>query len=134
MLLRPAGGLQIYYVDAGVRGCIANAKHYHLVYHETSPQGRGCEEISRQGLTIATDRAAKDCIRVDPELWVETLRKSTMREQFHDNLVSWRDALAALIEMGQAEGLFDQRLDPQVSAAQFYDGLPGLVGERLGIT
>ena len=87
---------------------------------------------------------------MDRELWVGTLRKSTMREQFHDNRVSWRDALAALIEMGQAEGLFDQRLDSKVSAlvfiaaflglelqravapeladaAQFYDGLPGLI-------
>jgi len=74
--------------------------------------------------------AAEESMRVDLELWAETLRNSRMRGQFHDNLVSWRDALAALIEMGQAEGLFDQRLDPKASGLVFIAAFLGLELQR----
>ena len=126
------------------------------VIEEMKGQRTGLEILDFLGerfFGLLAQPGAEETMRVDLELWAETLRNSRMRQQFHDNLVSWRDALAALIEMGQAEGLFDQRLDSKVSALvfiaaflglelqqavapelvdapQFYDAVRGLIGRE----
>lgn len=61
----------------------------------------------------------EESIRVDVELWAETLRNPKMQEVFHRSILNWRDAVAALIEKGQAEGLFPASLDPGDCATVF---------------
>ncbi len=61
-----------------------------------------------------------------PELWAETLRNPEMSEHTRRSMRGWRDALAALIEKGQEEGLFDQEIDPKACAMVLiatYEGL-----------
>jgi AcrR family transcriptional regulator len=62
---------------------------------------------------------AEGTIRVDVELWAETLRNPKMQEVLQRGILTWRDAVAALIEKGQAEGLFDASLKPRDCAAVF---------------
>jgi AcrR family transcriptional regulator len=87
---------------------------------------------------------------VHPELWAETLRNAEMREQASRSMQAWRDALAALIEKGQEEGIFGREVDPKscamvliatfeglqlqlarnpelVDVRQFYDTMRGLI-------
>jgi AcrR family transcriptional regulator len=76
------------------------------------------------GLLAGPD--ADQALLVHPELWAETLRNAEMREQAGRSMQAWRDALAALIEKGQGEGIFDPEIDPKACAMVLiatYEGL-----------
>ena len=61
-----------------------------------------------------------------PELWAETLRNPEMREHTLRSMRAWRDALAALIEKGQEEGVFGREIDPQACAMVLIASFEGL--------
>jgi AcrR family transcriptional regulator len=61
-----------------------------------------------------------------PELWAETLRNPEMREHTLRSMEAWRNALAALIEKGQEEGVFGREIDPQACAMVLIASFEGL--------
>jgi AcrR family transcriptional regulator len=61
-----------------------------------------------------------------PELWAETLRNPEMREHTLHSMQAWRDALAALIEKGQGEGVFGREIDPEACAMVLIASFEGL--------
>jgi hypothetical protein len=76
------------------------------------------------GLLAGPD--ADQALLVHPELWAETLRNAEMREQAGRSMLAWRDALAALIEKGQGEGIFDPEIDPKACAMVLIATFEGL--------
>jgi len=82
--------------------------------------------IGERFFGLLAQPAADPAILVYPELWAETLRNAEMREHALRSLGAWRDALATLIEKGQAEGIFDREIDPKACAMVLIATFEGL--------
>lgn len=72
--------------------------------------------IGERFFGLLAEPGADQTVRMYLELWAETLRNPEMHEQARHSVRAWRDALAALIEKGQAEGLFHPEQDANTSA------------------
>jgi AcrR family transcriptional regulator len=75
---------------------------------------------------LAEPAAEQQAMLGHPELWAETLRNPEMREHTLRSMRAWRDALAALIEKGQEEGIFDREIDPEACAMVLIATFEGL--------
>ena len=82
--------------------------------------------IGERFFGLLAQPAADPALLVYPELWAETLRNAEMREHALRSLGAWRDALAALIEKGQREGIFDREIDPKACAMVLIATFEGL--------
>jgi AcrR family transcriptional regulator len=82
--------------------------------------------IGERFFGLLAEPAADPVMLVHPELWAETLRNAEMREHTLHSMLAWRDALAALIEKGQDEGIFGREIDPQACAMVLIATFEGL--------
>ena len=82
--------------------------------------------IGERFFGLLAEPAADPVRLVHPELWAETLRNAEMREHTLRSMLAWRDALAALIEKGQEEGIFDWEVDPKACAMVLIATFEGL--------
>ncbi len=82
--------------------------------------------IGERFFGLLAEPAADPAMLLDPELWAETLRNAEMREHASRSVGAWRDALAALIEKGQEEGIFDREVDAQACAMVLIATFEGL--------
>ena len=82
--------------------------------------------IGERFFGLLAEPAADEVMLVYPEVWAETLRNAEMREQARRSMLAWRDALAALIEKGQEEGIFDREVDPKACAMVLIATFEGL--------
>jgi AcrR family transcriptional regulator len=82
--------------------------------------------IGERFFGLLAEPAADPVMLVHPELWAETLRNADMREHTLHSMLAWRDALAALIEKGQGEGIFGREIDPKACAMVLIATFEGL--------
>jgi len=82
--------------------------------------------IGERFFGLLAEPVADQGMLAHPELWAETLRNPEMREHTLRSMRAWRDALAALIEKGQEEGVFGREIDPQACAMVLIASFEGL--------